>query len=144
MSSSSHSTPVKSPKPPAKAQKSGPSSTPLFTPTMQDRQARNKNPYSSSDDEDSPDEDQDDRYDSSYANTQLRRDAAIKLDNPELVMMLAQSRNESIPSTRRYLTKLMGGFITQRQLDAQAAAAAVKVPDPKPSTSRPTSTRKTI
>lgn len=30
----------------------------------------------------------------SYASIQLRRDAAIKLDNPELVMMLAMARND--------------------------------------------------
>ena len=30
----------------------------------------------------------------SFANIQSRRQAAITLDNPELVMMLAQSRND--------------------------------------------------
>ncbi|KAF4628122.1 hypothetical protein G7Y89_g10028 [Cudoniella acicularis] len=122
---SSHSTPSRTTKPPAKSTKTSHSSSPLFTPMMQDRQARNKDRYSDSDDSDSPWEGPGSRFDAygndSYANVQLRRDAAIKLDNPELVMMLAQSRNDSIPATRLYLTKIMCGFITQEDLDAENA-----------------------
>ncbi|KAH8687631.1 hypothetical protein BGZ60DRAFT_394071 [Tricladium varicosporioides] len=123
---SSHSTPSKSTKSAAKGYKPSHSSTPLFTPMMQDRQARNKEPYSSSDDSDSPYPwDSHSKFDAygndSYSSIQLRRDAAVKLDNPEIVMMLAAARNDSIPATRLYLTKIMCGFITQEDIDAEAA-----------------------
>ncbi|TVY33804.1 hypothetical protein LOCC1_G007706 [Lachnellula occidentalis] len=101
-------------------------STP-FTASMRDRQARNKD-YPSSEDSDSSWDGPSGRFDAndsygndSYANTQLRRDAAIKLDNPELVMMLAMARNDSIPATRNYLTKIMCGFATQEELEAEEA-----------------------
>jgi len=91
---------------------------------MQDRQARNKD-YPTSEDSDSSWEGPNGRFDAygndSYANIQLRRDAAIKLDNPELVMMLAMARNDSIPATRHHLTKIMCGFTTQEDLDAEEA-----------------------
>ncbi|TVY57337.1 hypothetical protein LCER1_G001772 [Lachnellula cervina] len=102
------------------------SSTP-FTEAMRDRQARNKD-YPSSEDSDSSWDGPRGRFDAknsygndSYANTQLRRDAAIKLDNPELVMMLAMARNDSIPATRHHLMKIMCGFTTQEDLEAQEA-----------------------
>ncbi|TVY85646.1 hypothetical protein LAWI1_G008124 [Lachnellula willkommii] len=91
---------------------------------MRDRQARNKD-YPSSEDSDSSWEGPGGRFDAygndSYANTQLRRDAAIKLDNPELVMMLAMARNDSIPATRHHLMKIMCGFTTQEDLETQEA-----------------------
>ncbi|TVY57765.1 hypothetical protein LSUE1_G008954, partial [Lachnellula suecica] len=92
---------------------------------QQDRQARNKDPYSASEESDSPWEGPGGRFDAygndSYANIQLRRDAAVKLDNPELVMMLAMARNDSIPATRHYLTKIMCGYITAEGIAAEEA-----------------------
>ncbi|KAL5323993.1 hypothetical protein ACEPPN_008536 [Leptodophora sp. 'Broadleaf-Isolate-01'] len=87
---------------------------PPFTASMQDAQARNKDPYESSE------ESSDDggwvggRWDAygneSYENVQKRRMAAVILDSPELLMMHSQARSDSIPATRHYFTKLLCGF----------------------------------
>ncbi|EPE30640.1 hypothetical protein GLAREA_03607 [Glarea lozoyensis ATCC 20868] len=99
---------------------------PPLTKGQQDRQARNKDPFASDDESDDSEGGWGGRWDAygndTYANTQLRRDAAIKLDNPELVMMLAQSRNDSIPATRNYLTRIMCGFLTAADIEAEEVA----------------------
>jgi len=82
---------------------------------MQDRQARNKDPYSSSDESsDSAWEGQSRKFDvygnDTYERVQKRREAAIVLDNPELLMMHAQARFDSIPGTRHYFTKILCGY----------------------------------
>jgi len=56
----------------------------------------------------------------SHENVKSRRDAAITLDNLELVRMLAMSRNDSVAGTRYHLEKIRCGFITQYDLDAEA------------------------
>ncbi|CZT01945.1 uncharacterized protein RAG0_09321 [Rhynchosporium agropyri] len=91
---------------------------PPFTASMQDAQARDKDPYESSDD------DSDDgrwkgggRLDAfgeePYEVVQRRRMAAVILDSPELLMMHSQARCDSIPATRHYFTKLLCGFEDQ-------------------------------
>jgi len=91
---------------------------------MRDRQARNKD-YPTSEDSDSSWDGPSGRFDAygndSYSNIQLRRDAAIKLDNPEIVMMLAMARNDSVPATRNYLMNIICGFTTQEDLEAEEA-----------------------
>ncbi|KAH7357020.1 hypothetical protein BKA65DRAFT_219506 [Rhexocercosporidium sp. MPI-PUGE-AT-0058] len=97
-----------------KASRGARSTPPPFTASMQDAQARNKDPYESSE------ESSDDggwgggRWDAygneSYENVQKRRMAAVILDSPELLMMHSQARCDSIPATRHYFTKLLCGF----------------------------------
>ncbi|KAI9049848.1 hypothetical protein LZ554_005998 [Drepanopeziza brunnea f. sp. 'monogermtubi'] len=83
-----------------------------FTASMQDRQARNKDPYSS--DSSSDEELSTRRFDTygndSYENIEKRRQAAIILDSPELLMMHSQARGDSIPGTRHYFTKILCGY----------------------------------
>ncbi|KAH7407399.1 hypothetical protein BKA64DRAFT_666483 [Cadophora sp. MPI-SDFR-AT-0126] len=101
---------------------------PPFTASMQDAQARNKDPYESSE------ESSDDggwgggRYDAygndSYENVQKRRMAAVILDSPELLMMHSQARNDSIAATRYYFTKLLCGYHDEKDtypVDGQVA-----------------------
>jgi len=80
---------------------------------MQDAQARNKDPYADSS-SDSPYEGPSKRFDrfdmETYEYVQKRREAAVVLDSPELLMMHAQARGDSIPGTRHYFTKLMCGY----------------------------------
>ncbi|TVY22907.1 hypothetical protein LHYA1_G008115 [Lachnellula hyalina] len=122
MSTPSH-TPKSTHKPHTPHAASFSSSTP-FTGAMRDRQARNKD-YPTSEDSDSSWDGPSGRFDAygndSYSNIQLRRDAAIKLDNPEIVMMLAMARNDSVPATRNYLMNIMCGFTTQEDLEAEEA-----------------------
>ncbi|KAK0100872.1 hypothetical protein ONS95_007318 [Cadophora gregata] len=83
---------------------------PPFTASMQDAQARNKDPYESSEDS-SDDGGRWDAYgNDSYENVQKRRMAAVILDSPELLMMHAQARSDSIAATRYYFTKMLCGF----------------------------------
>lgn len=41
------------------------------------------------------------------------------LGNPELVMMLAMSRDDSVAGTRHYLEKIRCGFISRDDLDEE-------------------------
>lgn len=83
---------------------------------MQDAQARNKDPYAS-DSSESAYEGTGKKYDSygneTYEQVQQRREAAIVLDSPELLMMHAQARNDSIPGTRHYFTKMLCGYLDE-------------------------------
>ncbi|QSZ36516.1 hypothetical protein DSL72_006396 [Monilinia vaccinii-corymbosi] len=95
----------------------GPSSkTSNLTRLNQDRQARNKEPDDDDDDDENGSSDEGIRrgnYDlfgnESYASVITRREAIAVLDNPELLMMHAQARNDSIPSTRLHFLKLLSG-----------------------------------
>ncbi|KAE9375743.1 hypothetical protein N431DRAFT_437248 [Stipitochalara longipes BDJ] len=140
--SSSHSTPSKA----AAAAKAGSkskasssrSSSRIFTPAMQDRQARNKDPYASSEESsDSAWEGQNRRFDvyskDSFARVQRRREAAIILDNPELLMMHAQARNDSIPGARHYFTKILCGFEDDKDPYMQLPVDKVEKSKSKPS-----------
>ncbi|KUJ13288.1 uncharacterized protein LY89DRAFT_785018 [Mollisia scopiformis] len=86
-----------------------------ITPKMQDRQARGKDAAMFSSEDDSSDMDGNPKY-NPYENAEIyearqrRRLAAVILDNPELLMMHAQSRNDSIPGTRHYFAKLLAGY----------------------------------
>ncbi|PBP22001.1 hypothetical protein BUE80_DR007103 [Diplocarpon rosae] len=85
---------------------------PTFTASMQDKQARNKDPFES---EDSSSEEEEwgrgGRYgNDTYENIQKRRMAAVILDSPELLMMHSQARSDSIPGTRHYFTKILCGY----------------------------------
>ncbi|EOO04304.1 hypothetical protein UCRPA7_214 [Phaeoacremonium minimum UCRPA7] len=97
------------------------SAEPSFTPEMRDRQARGKDPYHSGDASDGSD----DFSERETAKMRLgsgrteqepfdkieRRDWAIAvLASPELVMMYAQSRGDSIPATRLWLMRVMCGY----------------------------------
>merc|ERR1712093_599391 len=101
---------------------------PPFTASMQDAQARSKDPYESSE------ESSDDggwgggRWDAygndSYENVQKRRMAAVILDSPELLMMHSQARADSIAATRYYFTKLLCGYHDEKDtypVDGQVA-----------------------
>ncbi|KAK6599592.1 hypothetical protein ACHAO1_001653 [Botrytis cinerea] len=85
-----------------------------YTLLKQDQQARNKEPDDDNYDEDSSDEDLTGAsYDlfgnESYISVQIRREAVAVLDNPELLMMHAAARNDSIPSTRLYFLQRLSG-----------------------------------
>ncbi|KAB8294877.1 hypothetical protein EYC80_006838 [Monilinia laxa] len=95
-------------------------------PLKQDQQARNKEP----DDMDYENESSDEElgrqsYDlfgnESYASVLIRREAVAVLDNPELLMMHAQSRNDSIPSTRLHFLKLLSGRIPNESQKIEAS-----------------------
>lgn len=99
-----------------------------FTASMQEKQARNKNPYSSSDESD-PDawgSSKGHRGSGGYKDTweqiQKRREAAVILDNPELLMMHAQARFDSITGTRHYFTKLLCGYLDDDEPYSQTEA----------------------
>ncbi|CAD6503130.1 BgTH12-02799 [Blumeria graminis f. sp. triticale] len=87
-----------------------------FPAKLQDRQARNKDMYSSSEDDcgyidDSgllkrPSKE-------SYEAIQMRREAAIILDTPELLFMYAQARGDSLAGTRHHFTKMHCGYLDQ-------------------------------
>jgi len=85
----------------------------ISTPKMQERQARGTNVMSS--DDDSSDQNFDPNY-NPYENAetweakQRRRLAAMILDNPELLMMHAQARSDSIPGIRHHFTKILCGY----------------------------------
>ncbi|KAN0112659.1 hypothetical protein V8E51_005610 [Hyaloscypha variabilis] len=139
--SSSHSTPSK-----AAVAKVGSRSKPsssrsssrIFTPAMRDRQARNKDPYSSSEESsDSAWEGQSRKVDiynkDSFVKIQKRREAAIILDSPELLMMHAQARNDSVPGTRHYFTKMLCGFEDDKDPYMQPPLEKSERPKFKPS-----------
>ncbi|KAE8444428.1 hypothetical protein EG329_000519 [Mollisiaceae sp. DMI_Dod_QoI] len=84
-----------------------------FTSKMQDRQARGKDVLSS--DDDSSDNVFNPRFNpyenaDAWESRQRRRLAAVILDNPELLMMHAQERSDSIPGTRHHFTKILCGY----------------------------------
>ncbi|KIN02536.1 hypothetical protein OIDMADRAFT_178475 [Oidiodendron maius Zn] len=88
-------------------------SSPTFTPSMQDAQARNKDPYALSSDSESESSSRYDAYgNDTYEAIQLRREAAVVLDTPELLMMHAQARGDSIPATRYHFMKQLCGYVT--------------------------------
>ncbi|RKF72347.1 hypothetical protein GcM3_098030 [Golovinomyces cichoracearum] len=95
-----------------------------FTAEMQDRQARNKDPFSSSDDSD-------ESIKESYQVLQRRREAAVILDSPELLMMYSQARCDSLAGTRHYFTKMLAGYLESED-DLQAS-------EPKSASRNPTS-----
>ncbi|TGO74369.1 hypothetical protein BELL_0288g00070 [Botrytis elliptica] len=85
-----------------------------YTLLKQDQQARNKEPDDDNYDDESSDEDLTGAsYDlfgnESYISVQIRREAVAVLDNPELLMMHAAARNDSIPSTRLYFLQRLSG-----------------------------------
>ncbi|PMD59749.1 uncharacterized protein K444DRAFT_590145 [Hyaloscypha bicolor E] len=138
--SSSHSTPSKAAtaKSKSKASSSSRSSSRMFTPVMQDRQARNKDPYASTDESsDSAWEGQNRKFDvysrDSFARIQRRREAAIVLDNPELLMMHAQARSDSIPGTRHYFTKILCGYEDEKDPYAPPGVEIYEKPKFRPS-----------
>lgn len=80
---------------------------------MQDQQARNKNLYrgESSGSDKGPSRKSATMYkQESYEAVEKRRAAAVILDSPELLMMHAQSRGDSIPGTRQHFTKILCGY----------------------------------
>ncbi|RKF83744.1 hypothetical protein GcM1_154001 [Golovinomyces cichoracearum] len=105
-----------------------------FTAEMQDRQARNKDPFSSSDDSDeSMCESGANRkkpVKESYQVLQKRREAAVILDSPELLMMYSQARCDSLAGTRHYFTKMLAGYLESED-DLQAS-------EPKSASRNPT------
>lgn len=90
------------------------SKTSSFARLKQDQQARNKDP-DDIDYEESPSDDElsGRSYDvfgnESYTNVIIRREAVAVLDSPELLMMHAQARNDSIPQTRLHFIQLLSG-----------------------------------
>ncbi|KAK0626021.1 hypothetical protein B0T14DRAFT_561971 [Immersiella caudata] len=94
-----------------------------FTPQMRDRQARGKDPYHSGDG--SEGSDLSDRETSSgsrlrlgssrlekedFTRTERRNKAEAYLDNPELLMMYAQSTEDSMAGARLHFTRMLCGY----------------------------------
>ncbi|ROW06532.1 hypothetical protein VMCG_04377 [Cytospora schulzeri] len=76
-----------------------------FTTEMRDRQARGKDPYSAGDDiSDASDPKE------PFSKVERRDWAETVLDNPELLMMYAQSSGDTLPATRYKFKKIMCGF----------------------------------
>ncbi|KAL3421872.1 hypothetical protein PVAG01_06028 [Phlyctema vagabunda] len=86
--------------------------TPKYTARQQDAQARNKDPWDeySSDSSDESPYTRAHSHTDSYEMIQRRREAAIILDSPELLMMSAQARGDSIPATRLFFMKQLCGY----------------------------------
>ncbi|KAK0741034.1 hypothetical protein B0T18DRAFT_449513 [Schizothecium vesticola] len=98
---------------------------------MRDRQARGKDPYRSDSDPHSSD---DDDYDNDirrpsskmrlgggggggsrlekldFSRVELRHRAVTFLENPELLMMYAQSKGDSVASARLHFTRMLCGY----------------------------------
>ncbi|KAK4181129.1 hypothetical protein QBC36DRAFT_129398 [Triangularia setosa] len=98
-----------------------------FTSVMRDRQARGKDPYHSGDGSEGSDlSDQESGATPSklrlvgggggrpekedFARTELRQKAIAFLDNPELLMMYAQSTGDSIPGARLHFMRILCGY----------------------------------
>ncbi|KAK4655982.1 hypothetical protein QC762_307250 [Podospora pseudocomata] len=102
-----------------------------FTSAMRDRQARGKDPYNSGDGSEGSDlSDREGGIGTSklrlggggggggggrpekedYASRELRQKAIAFLDNPELLMMYAQSTGDSIPGARLHFMRLLCGY----------------------------------
>ncbi|KAH8888319.1 hypothetical protein GQ53DRAFT_262620 [Thozetella sp. PMI_491] len=108
-----------------------------FTSKMRDRQSRGKNPYAIDDSSD-VDEEMEWRAkqpnlqgearninaprDGDFAAVERRQKAIAYLDNPELLMMYAQSTGDSIPAARLHFMKMMCGY------DEETLADTKKVP----------------
>ncbi|KAM3075236.1 hypothetical protein ACMFMF_005913 [Clarireedia jacksonii] len=102
-----------------------------FTRIQQDQQARNKEPNADTFDDDSSDDGgrfgEYDLYgNESYTTLVTRREAVYVLDNPELLMMHAQARNDSIPATRHYFRKLLSGRPPTQEEEEATKAARVR------------------
>ncbi|KAL2015017.1 hypothetical protein VTK56DRAFT_6527 [Thermocarpiscus australiensis] len=95
----------------------------FFTPQMRDRQARGKDPYHAGDGSDDADLGDGEsgarvrlrlgsgRVEQEDFSTLERRQKAIAfLDNPELLMMYAQSTGDSIPGARLHFMKMLCGY----------------------------------
>ncbi|KAK0706521.1 hypothetical protein B0T26DRAFT_458467 [Lasiosphaeria miniovina] len=106
-----------------------------FTPQMRDRQARGKDPYHSG--EASEGSDLSDRETNptsklrlssvhakkeDFARTERRQKAVTYLDNPELLMMYAQSTEDSLPGARLHFMKMLCGYDDESLDDARRAA----------------------
>ncbi|KAK1761460.1 hypothetical protein QBC47DRAFT_356535 [Echria macrotheca] len=98
-----------------------------FTSQMRDRQARGKDPYHSGDGSEGSDDLSDregtttttggrlrmgsGRFEKEdFARAERRDQAAAFLDNPELLMMWAQSTDNSIPGARLHFMKMLCGY----------------------------------
>jgi len=93
-----------------------------FTPKMRDRQARGKDPYQSGDGSDGNLSDREpgsgarlrlgngrvEKED--FARVESRQKAIAFLENPELLMMYAQSTGDSIAAARLHFTKMLCGY----------------------------------
>ncbi|KAG7285136.1 hypothetical protein NEMBOFW57_009757 [Staphylotrichum longicolle] len=94
-----------------------------FTQQMRDRQARGKDPYRSGDGSDDGNlSDRGSRTGSKlrlgkgrsekedYARVERRQQAIAFLDNPELLIMYAQSTGDTVPAARLHFTKMLCGY----------------------------------
>jgi len=126
--------------PPSKTTKHTKEKAPLFTPLMRDAQARNKEPYLSSD-SDSEIELGNKRFDvwgnDTYENMQRRREAAVVLDSPELLMMFANGRNDSVPGTRLYFLKMLAGYHDQEDEESSVRTEEEKGKEKEKSKMKP-------
>lgn len=103
---------------------------------MQDRQARDKDPfYSSSSYSESSDENDEKSTSSpirkeSYQTLQTRREAAVILDNPELLFMYSNARNDSLAGTRHHFTKILCGYADKEE-ESNKKQKSSRVPIPR-------------
>ncbi|KAK4241357.1 cecdcb10-78c0-46c6-b0b7-dd05d15faac3 [Achaetomium macrosporum] len=99
-----------------------------FTPQMRDRQARGQDPYHSGDVSDDGDfndaatklrlgNGRTEKED--FFKVERRQKAIAFLDNPELLMMYAQSTGDSIAAARLYWTKVLCGYEDEPEKSAK-------------------------
>ncbi|KAL2160378.1 hypothetical protein VTH06DRAFT_1551 [Thermothelomyces fergusii] len=108
-----------------------------FTPEMRDRQARGKDPYQSGDGSEGGN--LSDRESGStsrlrlgssrvekedFARVESRQKAIAFLENPELLMMYAQSTGESIAAARFHFTKMLCGYDQEEETKRGTARPA--------------------
>jgi len=97
---------------------------------MQDRQARNKDPFTGkpfpatiSDEEGGGEVP---AADAAFESRQKRRWAATILNSAELLQLHALARNDSVPGTRQHFTKILCGYEDSPRSGEKRAAAAAK------------------
>jgi len=120
-----------------------------FTPQMRDRQARGKDPYHSGEGSDASDLSDRDTSTASrlrlgssrlekedFTRTERRNKAEAYLDSPELLMMYAQSTEDSMAGARLHFTRMLCGYENEddisRSNNARKPASHQHPPPPPP------------
>ncbi|KFA66149.1 hypothetical protein S40285_03359 [Stachybotrys chlorohalonatus IBT 40285] len=102
-----------------------------FTPQQRDQQARGKDPYSTSSDDSSEEQcrvrpGQANVPAESFEDRERRGWAMAVLDNPELLLMYAQSSNDSVPAQRYKVMRALCG-LEDEAARAQRLAAGRRI-----------------
>ncbi|KAK0651230.1 hypothetical protein B0T16DRAFT_74941 [Cercophora newfieldiana] len=116
-----------------------------FTPQMRDRQARGKDPYHSGEGSDGSDlSDRETNAGSrlrmggsrlekeDFSRTERRNKAEAYLDSPELLMMYAQSTEDSMAGARLHFTRMLCGYDNEDDIARSSSARKSTAHQPPP------------